>query len=107
MISEREREAKELRAKGVEMAEVIRAKVDKECAIMVAKAEQRAQELLGEGKAAASSIYAEAFSKDPEFFSLYWSLRAYRMAFSKETTTFLVSPKGYFFRYFNKGKGEK
>jgi membrane protease subunit HflC len=101
MISEREREAKELRAKGVEMAQVIRSKVDKECAIMIAEAEQQAQILRGEGDADASRIYAEAFSQDPEFFSLYWSLEAYKKAFSKETTTFLISPRGQFFRHFN------
>ncbi|MDR2416981.1 MAG: protease modulator HflC [Holosporales bacterium] len=101
MISEREREAKELRAKGVEMAQVIRAKVDKECSVMTAEAEQQAQILRGEGDADASRIYAEAFSQDPKFFSLYWSLEAYKKAFSKETTTFLVSPKGPFFQYFN------
>ncbi|MDR0407206.1 MAG: protease modulator HflC [Holosporales bacterium] len=107
MISEREREAKELRAKGIEMAEVVRSKVNRECAIMTAEAEQKAQTLRGEGDAEASRIYAEAFGQDPDFFSLYWSLEAYKRAFNKETTTFLVSPKGQFFRYFNRSKGEK
>jgi membrane protease subunit HflC len=101
MISEREREATEIRAKGEEMAQRIRSNVDRDCAIQISDAEKQAKILLGEGEAEANRLYVDTFGRNREFFSLYRSLEAYKQAFASEDTTFLISPKGDFFRYFN------
>ncbi len=104
MISEREREAREIRAKGVEIAKVITSTADKENAIALAQANTKVQMLIAEGEAEANKIYVEAFSKDKEFFEFFQSLNAYRSAFSKPNTAFVLSPKGKFFRTLNEGK---
>ena len=97
MISEREREAKELRAKGVEMSKVIKSTADRENTIALAEADAKVQVLIAEGELEANKIYTEAFSKDPKFFEFFQSLEAYKDAFKKENSSFVVSPKGEFF----------
>ena len=97
MISEREREAKELRAKGVEMSKVIKSTADRENAIALAEADAKVQVLIAEGELEANKIYTEAFSKDQKFFEFFQSLEAYKDAFQKENSSFVVSPKGEFF----------
>lgn len=104
MISEREREAREIRAKGVEIAKVITSTADKENAIALAEANTKVQMLIAEGEAEANKIYVEAFSKDKGFFEFFQSLNAYRTAFSKKNSAFVLSPKGEFFRTMNGGK---
>jgi membrane protease subunit HflC len=97
MMSEREREARELRAKGVEMAQVIKSTADKENAIALAEANTKVQVLISEGEFEANKIYTEAFSKDKAFFAFYQSLEAYRTAFDSKNSTFVISPKSEFF----------
>ncbi|MDR0968135.1 MAG: protease modulator HflC [Holosporaceae bacterium] len=97
MISEREREARELRAKGVEMAQVIKSTADKENAIALSEANTKVQILIAEGEFEANKIYTEAFSKDKNFFAFFQSLEAYRAAFDEKNTTFVISPKSEFF----------
>lgn len=104
MISEREREARELRAKGVEMSKVIKSTADKENAIAIAEANRKVAVMIAEGELEANKIYAEAFSKDKEFFEFFQSLEAYEAAFKENNTTFVVSPKSEFFKAM-KGKG--
>lgn len=104
MISEREREAREIRAKGVEIAKVITSTADKENAIALAEANTKVQMLIAEGEAEANRIYIEAFSKDKGFFEFFQSLNAYRIAFSKQNSAFVLSPKGEFFRIMSGGK---
>lgn len=104
MISEREREARELRAKGVEMSKVIKSTADKENAIAIAEADRKVAVMLAEGELEANKIYVDAFSKDKEFFEFFQSLDAYEAAFKEDNTTFVVSPKGEFFKAM-KGKG--
>ena len=104
MISEREREARELRAKGVEMSKVIKSTADKENAIAIAEAKRKVAVMIAEGELEANKIYAEAFSKDKEFFEFFQSLEAYESAFKEDNTTFVVSPKSEFFKAMN-GKG--
>ena len=104
MISEREREAREIRAKGVEIAKVITSTADKENAIALADANTKVQMLIAEGEAEANKIYVEAFSKDKGFFEFFQSLNAYRTAFSKQNSVFVLSPKGEFFRTMSGGK---
>lgn len=105
MQTERERDARQLRAEGQEAAVTIRAGADRERVELVAKAKQRAQELRGEGDANAISIYAEAFGKDPAFFAFYRSMEAYRNALGGEGTTFVLSPDSDFFRFFGSEQG--
>jgi len=106
MKSEREREAKEFRAQGYEQAQKIRADADKQRVIIVAEAQKQAETLRGQGDADAIKIYAEAFGKDPEFFSFYRSMQAYRNAITEDgSTTMVLSPDSDFFRFFNSAKG--
>lgn len=105
MQTERERDARQLRAEGQEAAVTIRAGADRERVELVALAKQRAQELRGEGDAEAIRIYAEAFGKDPDFFAFYRSMEAYRNALGGEGTTFVLSPDSDFFRFFGSQQG--
>ncbi len=101
MKSEREREAKEFRARGFELAEGIRADANKQKVVILAQARKEAETLRGEGDSLAIKIYADAFGKDPEFFSFYRSMQAYRESMASTDTTMVLSPNSDFFRYFN------
>lgn len=101
MQSEREREAREFRAQGAELAQRIRSRAERERTVLLAEARRQAQALRGEGDAEAIRIYAEAFGQDPEFFAFYRSMEAYRNALGPESTTLVLSPDSKFFRYFN------
>lgn len=103
MISEREREAKEIRAKGVEIAQVITSTADKENAIDVAAAEIKVQQLIASGEKEANKIYVDAFSKDPKFFKFFVSLEAYKKSFDTEKSTFVIPPSGEFFNTMKEG----
>lgn len=100
MRSEREREAREFRAKGQEAAQAIRADADRQRVQILAAAQKTAHLTRGEGEAQANRVYAEAYGRDPEFFSLYRSLQAYRESFNGENTSMLLSPDSEFFRFF-------
>ncbi len=104
MISEREREAKELRAKGVEVSKVIKSTADKENSIALAEANTKVQILIAEGELEANKIYIDAFTKDKKFFELFQTLESYKDAFTKNNTTFVISPNNQFFDIM-KGKG--
>lgn len=100
MRSEREREAREWRAQGQEEAERIRANADRRRQVLLAQASERAETLRGEGDAEAAAIYSEAYQQDPEFFTFYRSLNAYRESFSGNGNNMLVlEPSSDFFRY--------
>ncbi len=101
MISEREREAQAIRAKGVEMSKIIKSTADKENAIAIAEANTKVQILIAEGELEANKIYVEAFSKDERFFEFFKSLEAYKKSFSQENTTFVLNPKSEFFNAMN------
>ena len=105
MQTEREREAKELRAQGAEVGQRIRARADRERRVLIAEAERESQILRGQGDAEAIGIFAEAFGQNPEFFDFYRSLQAYREALGDGATTFVLSPDSEFFRFFN-GRAE-
>lgn len=102
MRAERLREANELRAQGAEVAQRIRARADRERQVLIAEAEQQAEILRGEGDAEALRIFAEAVGQDPEFFAFYRSMRAYRKALADGATSFVLSPKSEFFRFFDR-----
>jgi membrane protease subunit HflC len=100
MQTEREREAKELRAQGAEVGQRIRARADRERRVLIAEAQREAEILRGEGDAEAIRIFAEGFGQNPEFFDFYRSLQAYRSALADGATSFVLSPDSEFFRYF-------
>lgn len=102
MISEREREAKELRAKGEESSRVIRSEADREAVIKLAEASKKAQILLGEGEALANAKYAKAFSRDVQFFEIYNTLQIYRDSLSKKTNRVIINPDGKLFKILKK-----
>ena len=106
MRAERTRVAKDFRARGEEAAERIRADADKEREIILAEAYKDAETVRGEGDARATDIYAQAFGKDEEFYTLYRSLNAYRTSFSNNSDILLLEPDSDFFRYFNNSRGE-
>lgn len=99
MSSEREREAREHRAKGKELAEGIRADADRQRRVLLAEAFREAEELRGDGDAQAAAIYAAAYGQDPEFYSFYRSLQAYRDSFSSKEDVLVLDPNSDFFRY--------
>lgn len=100
MQTEREREAAEIRAQGNEEAQRIRARADRESTVIIAEAERDGQLARGEGDAMRNNIYADAFSRDAEFFAFYRSMQAYRESMKGENTTMIVTPDSEFFRYF-------
>jgi membrane protease subunit HflC len=100
MRTEREREAREFRAQGAKEALRIRATADRERTVLIAEAQRDAQILRGEGDAERNRIFAEAFTKDPEFFAFYRSMQAYGNALRSDDTTMVLSPDSEFFRFF-------
>lgn len=104
MRTERERLAKELRAQGNEVAERIRATADKDKTIILADAYREAEETKGNGDAIATSTYASAYSKDPEFYDFTRSLKAYESTFSNKSDILLINPESDFFKYLDKSK---
>jgi modulator of FtsH protease HflC len=101
MQTERQREAKELRAQGAEVGQRIRARADRERRVLIAEAEREAAIARGQGDAEAIRIFAEAYGQDPEFFDFYRSLQAYRESLGDGATSFVLSPNSEFFRFFN------
>lgn len=100
MFSDRNKEAREYRAQGKEQSKVIISTAMKEATIIKANAEKDSQTIRGEGDSAASKIFSDAFSKDPEFYSFYRSMQAYRKSIKKEDTRALLSPNSEFMKYF-------
>ena len=100
MEAERARVAKELRAKGAEAAERIRADADRQREITLANAYRDAQEIRGEGDATATLTYASAFGRNAEFYTLYRSLNAYQNTFSTQNDLLILEPNSEFFKYF-------
>ena len=99
MEAERLRVANELRSEGGAIAEQIRADADRQREIIIANANREAQTIMGEGDARATEIYASAFGRDPEFFSFYRSLEAYRSAFTSRNDVMVVDPSSDFFKF--------
>lgn len=106
MRAERNRVAKDFRARGSEAAERIRANADREREIILANAYRDSEITRGEGDAQATEIYAAAYSKNEEFYSLYRSLNAYRNSFNNSNDILLLEPDSEFFKYFKNSKGK-
>jgi modulator of FtsH protease HflC len=100
MQSERQQQAAMYRGEGAEAAQEVRAKADRERTVILADAQRDGQKIRGQGDAEATQIYAKAFSQDKSFFAFYRSMQAYREALGSHSTSFVLSPEGGFFRYF-------
>jgi len=99
MEAERTRIAKEHRAKGAEEAEKIRAEVERKREILLAEAYRDGERLRGEGDARATAIYARALKRNPEFYTFYRSLSAYRKSFKGKEDVLILDPSSEFFKY--------
>ena len=106
MQTEREREAKEFRAKGAEMAITITSTADKEVTVILAEAEKASQIMKGEGDGQRNKIFAEAFGQDPEFFAFYRAMQAYEKALIGGETSLILSPDSEFFKFFGNIKAK-
>ena len=100
MQTEREREAKEFRAKGAEMAVTITSTADKEVTVILANAKKQSEIMKGEGDGLRNKIFAEAFGKDPDFFAFYRAMQAYETALIGGETSLILSPDSEFFKFF-------
>ena len=101
MQTEREREAKEFRAQGAEIAQRIRSTAEKDVTIIKSQAEKKANIIRGEGDGEANRVFAEAFDTDPEFFAFYRAMQAYAEGLQNSDTTMILSPDSEFFKFFS------
>ena len=104
MNTERQREAREHRSQGKELAEGIRADADRQRQIILAEAFRESEQIRGDGDATAAAIYANAYQKDPEFYSFIRSLEAYRNSFSSKDDVMVLKPESEFFNYMKQSK---
>ena len=100
MQTEREREAKEFRARGAEMAVTITSTADKEVSVILANANKDSEIMKGEGDGQRNAIFADAFGRDPEFFAFYRAMQAYETALIGGDTSLILSPDSEFFKFF-------
>ena len=100
MQTEREREAKEFRAKGAEMAVTITSTADKEVTVILADAQKKSEIMKGEGDGQRNKIFADAFGQDPEFFAFYRAMQAYEKSLIGGETSLILSPDSEFFKFF-------
>ena len=107
MKAERLAEAAQLRALGNQQATRIRAEADREAVVIVAEAQRDADVLRGQGDAERNKVFAEAYSRDPDFFKFYRSLQAYQTGIAGDGTTLVLSPDSDFFRFMQSANGNK
>ena len=102
MQTEREREAKEFRAQGAEMAAKITSTADKEVTVILANANKQSEIMKGEGDGKRNRIFASAFGRDPQFFAFYRAMQSYEKALIGGDTSLILSPDSDFFKFFGK-----
>jgi len=100
MQTERQREAKEFRAQGAEMAAKITSTADKEVTVILANANKQSEIMRGEGDGKRNRIFANAFGKDPQFFGFYRAMQSYEKALIGGDTSMILSPDSDFFKFF-------
>jgi len=100
MKSERQRQAKELRAQGFEWAQQIQSRADRDRTVILSQAQRQALTTRGQGDAEANRIYAQAFGRDPKFFEFYRAMQTYRQALADSNPTVVLSPNSELLRYF-------
>ena len=103
MKSERQREAKGLRAQGFEWAEQIQSRADRDRTVILSEAQRQSLTTRGQGDAEASRIYAEAFGRDPRFFEFYRAMQTYKQALADANPTLVLSPNSELLKYFGNG----
>lgn len=106
MSTEREREARDHRSRGRELAEGIEADADRQNTVIEANAYREAQQIRGEGDAIAAEIYANAFNQDQEFYAFYRSIAAYKSSFAGKEDLLVIDPESDFFRYLKNPTGK-
>lgn len=100
MKTERQREAQEFRSQGLQRAQEIRAKADRDVTVLLADAQSKGEQTRGEGDGERNRIFAEAYGRDPEFFSFYRSMQAYEAGLRAGDTRMVLKPDSEFFRFF-------
>ena len=100
MQTERQQEAAQIRAQGTQRGQEIRAKADRDVTVLLADAQSKGEQTRGEGDGERNRIFAEAFGRDPDFFSFYRSMQAYEAGLKSNDTRMLLKPDSEFFRYF-------
>jgi membrane protease subunit HflC len=106
MQTERQREAQEFRSQGTQRAQEIRARADRDVTVLLAEAQSKGEQIRGEGDAERNRIFAEAYGRDPEFFSFYRSMQAYEAGLRSNDTRMLLKPDSDFFRFFADPSGK-
>jgi modulator of FtsH protease HflC len=104
MRAERKQVANDLRARGTEAGETIKADAERQRVVLLADASKEAQSIRGLGDAKAAEIYAQAYGKDAEFYAFTRSLEMYRESFRSGSGVLLLDPKSELFRYFGDSK---
>jgi modulator of FtsH protease HflC len=100
MQTERQQEAAQFRAQGAQRAQEIRARADRDVTVLIADAQSKGEQTRGEGDGERNRIFAEAYGRDPGFFSFYRSMQAYETGLKSNDTRMLLKPDSEFFRYF-------
>jgi len=103
MKSERQRQAKELRAQGFEWAQQIQSRADRDRTVILSEAQRQSLTTRGQGDAEANHLYAQAFGRDPKFFEFYRAMQTYRQALAESNPTLVLTPGSDLLRYFGKG----
>jgi membrane protease subunit HflC len=106
MQTERQREAAEFRAQGAQRGQEIRSRADRDVTVLIADATSKSEQIRGEGDATRNRIFAEAFNRDPDFFSFYRSMQAYETGLRHSDTRMVLKPDSDFFRYFTDPSGK-
>ncbi|HEY4406022.1 MAG TPA: protease modulator HflC [Xanthobacteraceae bacterium] len=106
MQTERQREAAEFRAEGSQRSQEIRARADRDVTVLIAESQSKGEQTRGEGDAERNRIYAEAYGRDPDFFTFYRSMQAYESGLRSNDTRMVLKPDSDFFRYFGDPMGK-
>jgi membrane protease subunit HflC len=106
MQTERQQEAAEFRARGAEQGQRTRARADRDVTVLIGEANSKSEQIRGEGDGERNRIFADAFGKDPDFFSFYRTMQAYEAGLKQGETRMLLAPDSDFFRYFNDASGK-
>jgi modulator of FtsH protease HflC len=106
MQTERQREAAEFRAEGSQRSQEIRARADRDVTVLIAEAQSKGEQTRGEGDAERNRIFAEAYGRDPDFFTFYRSMQAYESGLRSNDTRMVLKPDSEFFRYFGDPTGK-
>jgi membrane protease subunit HflC len=106
MQTERQREAAEFRAEGSQRSQEIRARADRDVTVLIAEAQSKGEQTRGEGDAERNRIFADAYGRDPDFFTFYRSMQAYESGLRSNDTRMVLKPDSDFFRYFGDPSGK-